>query len=185
MSAAEVEFEAGGRKFAPGAFIIPNANRAQLEPVLTELGLSGYAVASVPADLRSHELDVPRIGYIHSWSNTQDEGWVRAALDYYKIPYTYFGENEVVKRDLRAQFDVILWPSGGSIGTDPQVAQASGAPVPYKKTPEFPSLGTPDSTDDMRGGLGPAGLKKLYDFVAAGGTLITEGGTSSIFPSNT
>jgi hypothetical protein len=32
--------------------------------------------------------------------------------------------------------------------------------------------------------MGQSGLKKLYEWVAAGGTLITEGGTSSIFPQN-
>jgi hypothetical protein len=181
MAAAEAAFEADGHKFSAGSFIIPGANRAQLEPVLRDLGLSGYAVASVPATVKTHDLDVPRIGYIHSWGNTQDEGWVRAALDYYKIPYTYFGENEVVKRDLQAQFDVILWPHGGGVG---QEAPTTGAPVPFKKTPEFQALGFPDSTDDTRGGLGQAGLRKLYEFAQAGGTIITEGGTSSIFPTN-
>ena len=181
MSAAETDFEAGGRKFRAGAFIIPNANRAELEPALKDLGLSGYAVASVPADVKQHELDVPRIGFIHSWGNTQDEGWVRAALDYYKIPYTYFGENEVAGKNLRAEFDVILWPHGGAVGQDPP---AGGTPIPFKKTPEFQALGHPDETDDTRGGLGPTGLKKLYEFVQAGGTLVTEGGTSSVFPSN-
>jgi hypothetical protein len=181
MSAAEAEFEAGGRKFGAGAIIIPSANRAQIEPVLKDLGLSGFAVSAVPSDLKQHDLDVPRIGYIHSWGNTQDEGWVRAALDYYKIPYTYFGENEVVKRDLRAQFDVILWPHGGGVGQDPPT---TGVAIPFQKSAEFPSLGYPDQTPDTRGGLGPTGLKKLYEFVRAGGTLITEGGTSSIFPTN-
>jgi len=181
MSAAEAAFDADGHKFAAGSFIIPNANRAQIEPVLKDLGLSGYAVASVPTTVKTHDLDVPRIGYIHSWGNTQDEGWVRAALDNYKIPYTYFGENEVVKRDIRAQFDVILWPHGGAVGQDPPT---TGAPIPFKKSAEFQSLGYPDSTEDTRGGLGQAGLKKLYEFVQAGGTLITEGGTSSIFPTN-
>ena len=165
MSAAEADFEAGGHKFGAGAFIIPNANRAQLEPVLTQLGLSAWALAAVP-DVKSHDLDVPRIGYIHSWTRTQDEGWVRAALDYYKIPYTYFGENEVGKRDLK-QFDVILWPFGGGVGQDPPT---TGAPVPYKKTADFQALGAPDSSDDIRGGMGPTGLRKLYDWVQAGGT---------------
>jgi hypothetical protein len=32
--------------------------------------------------------------------------------------------------------------------------------------------------------MGPTGLRKLYEWVQAGGTLITEGGTSAIFPSN-
>ncbi len=179
MSAAETGFEAGGHTFKPGAIIIPNANRAQIEPVLRELGLSGYGVASIPADVKTHNLDVPRIGYIHSWSNTQDEGWVRAALDYYKIPYVYFGENDVHKRDLRAQFDVILWPHGGGVG---QAPTPGGTPIPFKRSAEFTALGYPDSTEDTRGGLGEEGLKKIYDFVAAGGTLITEGGTSAIFP---
>jgi len=180
MSAAEAEFDAAGRKFPAGSFIIENANRAQLEPVLTQLGLSGYAVASAPT-VKTHDLDVPRIGYIHSWGNTQDEGWVRAALDYYKVPYTYFGENEVAKRNLSAEFDVILWPHGGAVGQDPPT---TGTPIPFQKSAEFQALGYPGSTPDTRGGLGPTGLRKLYDFVAAGGTLITEGGTSSIFPTN-
>jgi hypothetical protein len=64
------------------------------------------------------------------------------ALDYYKIPYTYFGENEVGKRDLK-QFDVILWPSGGSVGQDPPT---TGTPIPYKKAPGFDAIGAPDST---------------------------------------
>jgi hypothetical protein len=37
-----------------------------------------------------------------------------------------------------------------------------------------------DSTEDTRGGMGQTGFRKLYDWVQAGGTLITEG-TSSIF----
>ena len=41
---------------------------------------SGYAMGAVP-QVAAHDLDVPRIGYVHSWQRTQDEGWVRAALD--------------------------------------------------------------------------------------------------------
>jgi hypothetical protein len=36
------------------------------------------AVAYAPS-FQTHDLDVPRIGYVHSWSRTQDEGWTRAA----------------------------------------------------------------------------------------------------------
>ncbi len=179
MRAAQDSFTADGRRFGPGAFIIRNANRARIEPLLTELGLTGVATASLPA-VPTHDLDVPRIGYIHSWSNTQDEGWVRAALDHYGVPYTYFGENEVRKiASLRQRFDVILWPHGGAVG---QGAPTSGAPIPYKRTAEYPDIGYPDSTDDTRGGLGADGLQQLYQFVQQGGTLITEGNTSAIFP---
>ena len=114
MSAAEESFDADGHHFAAGAFIIANANRAQLEPSLKTLGLTAYAMASAPT-VKSHDLDIPRIGYIHSWTRTQDEGWVRAALDTYGVPYKYFGENAVAKMgDLRSKFDVLIYPHGGS-----------------------------------------------------------------------
>src|SRR5581483_1552435 len=40
MMAAEEDFEADGHKCRAGALIIPNADRARLEPMLKELGLS-------------------------------------------------------------------------------------------------------------------------------------------------
>lgn len=179
MSAAEEAFEAAGHKFNAGSVIIARADRAKLEPVLADLGLSGWATATLPT-VKSHDLDIPRIGYIHSWSNTQNEGWVRAALDFYKIPYSYFGENAVrTMGPLRAKFDVILWPSGGAVG---QGAPTAGTPIPYMRTAEYKAIGYPDSTKDTRGGLGEDGLKMLLEFAQAGGTIITEGTTSSIFP---
>jgi hypothetical protein len=55
-------------------------------------------------------------------------------------------------------------------------------PIPYRRTPQTPAFGTPDSTSDIRGGMGIQGLMNLYKFVEQGGTLITEGSTSTIFP---
>jgi hypothetical protein len=187
MAAAEESFTSDGHTFAPGAIIVSGANRAQVDASLKTLGLTGYAVASAPA-VKQHELDIPRIGYIHSWTRTQDEGWVRAALDTYGVGYKYFGENAVAAMgDLRSKFDVIIYPHGGSgVGNvgGGRGGRGGGAdvPVPYKSTKEFPSLGFPDSTDDVRGALGNEGMKALYAFVQHGGTLITEGNTSQILP---
>src|SRR6202042_389968 len=108
--AAEAAFDAGGHHFGAGSVIIPNANRALLDPALKQLGLSAWAVDVAPA-VKTHDLDVPRIGYIHSWSSTQDEGWVRGALDYYGVPYTYFGEPVLKTGNLRSKYDVIIYPS--------------------------------------------------------------------------
>jgi hypothetical protein len=200
MQAAEEEFDADGHHFAPGAFVIADANRARLEPVLRELGLSGYAMAAAPA-VKTHDLDIPRIGYVHSWTRTQDEGWVRAALDHYGVPYTYFGEPKLKEGSLRAKYDVILWPHGGTPIGGPVAGGGGGGgagggrgaaadsgrpapnvPIPYKRTAEFTALGYPDSTDDIRGAVGPEGYKALYEFVQQGGTLITEGSTAAILP---
>ncbi len=183
MRAAEEDFEAGGHKFRAGAFIIPNADRARLEPALRELGLSGWGVATAPS-VKSHDLDLPRIGYVHSWANTQNEGWVRAALDTYGVPYTYFADQKLREGNLRAKYDVIIFPNvgGNAQGQVNGIPKAGGAPLPYKKTDLTPNLGALDQSDDIRGGMGLEGLMELYKFVQAGGTLITEGSTSTIFP---
>jgi hypothetical protein len=183
MQAAEEEFEAAGRKFRAGAFIVPAADRAALEPTLKSLGLTAWAVASAPA-VRTHELDVPRIGYVHSWANTQNEGWVRAALDTYGVPYTYFGDIKLREGNLRQKYDVIVYPHvGGNAQSQVNGIPRTGtAPLPYKKTEATPNLGAQDQADDIRGGMGWEGLMELVKFVQQGGTLITEGSTAVIFP---
>ena len=184
MSAAEEDFEAGGKKFVAGSFIIANADRAKLEPQLKALGLSAVAVATAPT-VKAHDLDIPRIGYVHSWTRTQDEGWVRAALDAYGVPYTYFADQKLkTAANLRASYDVIVYPHvGGTPQSMVAGMPATGTqPLPYKKSKDTPNLGSPDESDDIRGGMGLDGLMNLYKFVQDGGTLITEGATSTIFP---
>ncbi len=183
MRAAEEDFEAGGHKFRAGAFIIPNADRARLEPALKELGLSSWGVAAAPS-VKSHDLDLPRIGYVHSWANTQNEGWVRAALDTYGVPYTYFADQKLREGNLRAKYDVIIFPhvGGNAQGQVNGIPKGAGAPLPYQKTEATPNLGALDQSDDIRGGMGLEGLMELYKFVQDGGTLITEGSTATIFP---
>jgi hypothetical protein len=62
------------------------------------------------------------------------------------------------------------------------IAKSGDTPLPYRRTAHYPSLGTPDSAADIRGGMGVEGLMNLYQFVQQGGTLIVEGATSTIFP---
>jgi hypothetical protein len=182
MLAAEEEFEAAGRKFGAGTFIVPDADRAALEPSIKTLGLTAHAVGALPT-VRSHDLDVPRIGYVHSWVRTQDEGWVRLALDAFKVPYTYFGDIRLREGNLRAKYDVIVYPHvGGTPQGHVNGLPMTGGPVPYKKTELTPHLGVQDSADDIRGGMGLEGLVQLAKFVQEGGTLIVEGSTTTLFP---
>jgi hypothetical protein len=181
MSAAEQAFELGGHTFAPGAFVIPNADRASLEPQIKELGLAAWAT-DAPPNVPMHDLDVPRIGYLHSWSSTQDEGWVRMVFDRLKVPYTYFADNLVRQGNLRAKFDVIIYPAG-PVQVDGGDIPVGGTPQPYKKTDLTPNIGTaPDTTDDRRGSLGRDGMRALETFVQEGGVLIAEGPPAAVFP---
>jgi hypothetical protein len=54
-------------------------------------------------------------------------------------------------------------------------------PIPWRKSELTPNLGmSPDTTEDMRGGMGLEGLAKIRSFVEAGGLFITVGPNASI-----
>ncbi len=183
MKAAERDFDVNGRKFRAGAFIIPDADRARLEPALQNYGLSAWATAAQPS-VPSHDLDLPRIGYVHAWQRTQDEGWIRAAFDTYGVPYTYFADQRLADGNLRARYDVIVYPHvGGSPQTHVNgIPKIGDTPLPYRRTDANPNLGALDQSDDIRGGMGLDGLRALSRFVEEGGTLIVEGSTVGVFP---
>jgi hypothetical protein len=179
MSAAEEPFKVGDRQFNAGSFVIrgegnPADLRQRLEAAVAELGLTAHALERAPA-VKTHEMPVPRIAIVHSWINTQNEGWYRIEFDRYKIPYTYISDH--VLRDtpnLRGRFDVIIYPPVG--GSAQQVVGGlpmRGDPIPWKQSELTPNFGTsPDQTDDMRGGMGLKGLSNLQRFVEEGGLFV-------------
>ena len=179
MEAAEDDFAVDGHNLRAGAFII-KAPDAKIRASINELGLTAYATAA--PIVKTHPLTTPRIGYVHTWQRTQDEGWVRAALDHYSIPYTYFSDQKLRDGNLRSKYDVIIFPSvgGSSVATVNGIPKTGTDPIPYEKSKLTPNLGAEDSTPDVRGGMGIEGLAELVKFVQSGGTLITEGSTATL-----
>ena len=183
MFAAEDSFSLAGQTFPAGTVIVPLSGAPRdaerlVAAALDTLGLSGVAVREAPSVAR-HDLDIPRIGLIHSWTNTQDEGWVRYAFDRLGIPYTYLSTQQLRDSSRLAALDVLVFPQSGSnarmLITGLPMA---GPPVPWKRSPETPNLGRYDETDDVRPGIGLDGLARLDAWVRRGGLLITEGGTA-------
>jgi len=89
--------------------VIRGGGDAKVRDSINTLGLTAYATTGLT--VKTHALTVPRIGYVHSWQRTQDEGWVRAALDHYGVPYTYFADQKLRDGNLRAKYDVIIFPT--------------------------------------------------------------------------
>jgi hypothetical protein len=185
MYAAEDSFTVDGRGYPTGSVIVPvteagrDAERA-IREAIEALGLTAFTTRDVPAVAR-HELAIPRIALIHSWVNTQNEGWVRYAFDRFAIPYAYISTQQLQDSALLARLDVLVLPHiGGDSRAIVNGLSTVGPPVPWKKTPETPNLGQYDSTDDVRPGIGLAGLMRLQQWIAAGGVLMTEGSTSAV-----
>ncbi|MBC8032153.1 MAG: hypothetical protein H7Z16_18865 [Pyrinomonadaceae bacterium] len=174
IEAAEEPFEAAGRKFNRGTFIIRKANANELQRVAGELGVPVYAVAEAPK-VKSHPVKPARIALMHTWLSTQDEGWWRIALDQLQVPFSYISTQDAAKDpDLKSKYDVIIF---APVGRDPRAFVTGmpmfGNPLPWKTTSLTPNIGKIDSTDDMRPGLGWSGLENLQKFVQSGGVFLT------------
>ncbi len=185
MLAAEAAFEAEGRKFAAGSFLIPasgDALRKKLEAAAAGHGITVTALKQSPK-VATHPLAAPRIALVHNWLNTQNEGWFRLALETTHIPYTYISSqklHDIV--DLCSQFDVIiLGPASGDSRRLVNGMPRRGDPMPWKTSALTPNFATsPDQTDDMRGGLGLDGLIAIRKFVEQGGLFVTIAGNASL-----
>ena len=135
--------------------------------------------------MKTHDLDVPRIGYIHSWTRTQDEGWVRAALDTYGVPYTYFADQKLREGNLRAKYDVIIFPHVG--GSAHVAGQRHADDRQRADAVQEDRRSSRTSASSIRATTSAAawaskGWRSSSKFVQEGGTLITEGSTATIFP---
>jgi hypothetical protein len=174
IQVAEKPFDADGRHFAAGSLLIAGASDNSIPGILRDLSLDASRLAAAPS-VPVHAVTAPRIAFMHTWLNTQTEGWWRYAFDTAGVPYDYINTQTAASQpDLRSKYDVIVFaPVGYSSTTE----ILSGVPawnnaMPWQKSELTPNL-TLDSTADIRPGLGYDGLAHLKQFVEQGGLLIT------------
>jgi len=177
--AAEEPFKIKDLEFAAGSLIfpidkaIPELHKT-VSKTAAELGLTVHSSSKLP-QITMHELDIPRVAIFHTWASTQDDGWVRLAFDQLDIPFKQIHKDHIRAGDLKNNYDVIIFSScrgrsGADIinGIDP----AHRGPLAYVKSAEFKHLGTPDSSEDITGGIGLEGVVELKQFVEDGGLLL-------------
>lgn len=190
IAAAEDTFKIGDRSFNAGSFLIkaegnPADLAARLSKEVAALGITANAVDKLP-EVASHPIAVPRIALVHTWTNTQNEGWYRIELDRLGIPYDYISDHVLRNTlNLRDKWDVIIFgPVGGSAQSLVRGIANRGekdSPIPWQKSDLTPNMGqSPDTTADMRGGMGVVGVANLQKFIESGGLFVTIGNNASI-----
>ena len=120
--------------------------------------------------VKHHPMSLPRIALLHTWVNTQDDGWFRLALDECEVPYAYISDQDVrATPDLKAKYDVIIFPPVTSnlptllYGIRKRLLDDGsdfGGPVPFKSSSLTPNLGGVEKSVDIRGGLGLEGVAR-------------------------
>jgi hypothetical protein len=180
VSIAEHAFNVDGSQYPAGSWIIPaHAGLSEaLRSAADKLALDFTAVAANP-DVARHDAKPPRVGVWVPWADTDSIGWLRYSLDQRHIPYSYVRDEDIRAGHLREHYDVLL---DGHV--DLELAEQihgipkSWGPMPFKKTPQTPSFGTPAESEDITGGVGWAGLEEIQKFVESGGLLVTLGSGS-------
>src|SRR5579862_5937559 len=179
---AEHEFEQDGTKYPAGSWIIPDQPglHEAIQSAASELGLDFGEVSSVP-DVPHHEARSPRIGVWVPWADTDSIGWIRYSLDQRKVPYTYLRDEDIRAGNLSSKVDVLLY---GHVDLE-LAEQIEGlpkrwSPMPFKKSSQTPSFGTPAESDDITGGIGYEGLAQIQHFIDEGGLMVTLGSGSAL-----
>ena len=95
----------------------------------------------------------PRIAVYKSWMPSMDEGWTRWLLEQFGFDYTSVRNADIQKGELRAKYDVILFPDQSA--TEIRNGYATG------RMPE-----------EFTGGVGTQGAAALKQFAEAGGKLV-------------
>jgi hypothetical protein len=181
VEAAAEPFKAAGRGYPRGTWLVRGIAKDALDRAAAEAGVAVEAVAAPKVTTRP--VAKPRLALLHTWLDTQTEGWWRERLDLLKIPYDYISTQDVAADpNLAARYDAILFPPVG-VGDPLTIVKGLpmwGEPMPWKTTAETPNLGRFASTDDQRPGLGFAGLDHLRQFVEQGGLLVAVEDTARL-----
>lgn len=165
----------------PGSIYWEGLNKEDAQSIAQQFGLDLQQVSVIPSTVKRSALKLPRVGIYHTWYNTQDEGWSRYTFEQMGVPYISLQKDDLKRGDLRSRFDVILIPrTGGSASDFVNEIDSRFGPMPYTKTAAFPSHGFPDSTTDMTGGPGFAGMAQLRLFAEQGGLIISLDNSTKI-----
>ena len=179
---AERSFKEDSVEFPAGSWIIADQQGLHdaLQSTASELGLSFVQISSSPS-VPKHTAKAPRVGVWVPWADTDSIGWIRYSLDQRKVPYKYLRDEDIRAGNLRSRIDVLLY---GHVDLE-LAEQIEGlpkawSPMPFKKTAQTPSFGTPAESDDITGGIGYEGLAQIQHFVNDGGLMVTLGSGTAL-----
>lgn len=145
-----------GRSVAEGAIVVTDVAPSAMRTMARDLGLDVTATsARLDADVDLLDVVKPRVAVFEPWGAAMDAGWTRWVLDKFEVPYTDLRPPDVLERDIFRELDVIVVPSMPTW----QIVRGytNGMPAAY------------------RGGIGDLGVRRLRDFAASGGTIVTLG----------
>ncbi len=148
---ATVAFQAEGRTWPAGTFVVQGAPEGTVGAAARELGLDVVATGAPPT-VAMNRLHQPKVGIYKSWVAAMPEGWTRWVMEGYGFDYADLSNADIRTGPLDS-FDIILIPS--------QSARAIYEGHREGSEPE-----------EYVGGLGPEGTAALRKYAENGGWIL-------------
>jgi hypothetical protein len=158
----------GGAPEATGSIYITarSTTPAILQKAAADLGLTFAATSSRPAS-DAMKLRAVRIGLWDRYGGSVESGWIRWLLERYEFPFDVVYPPTLDAGDLRAKYDVLIFPAGA---------------IPDRDGREVPAL--PNVPEEYRGRVGAVTvartIPRLKAFVEEGGTLLAIGSSTAV-----
>ncbi|HET6231826.1 MAG TPA: M14 metallopeptidase family protein [Longimicrobiaceae bacterium] len=167
VSRAAAPFEAVGRTFPAGSFVIDaRAGRERVAALARELGVSFTGVPSQPEG--AVPLRPVRVGLWDRYGGSIPSGWTRFVLEQFEFPFQVVYAPELDAGNLAEKYDVLIFPSDAIPERDR--TGRGGMPDPASVPAEF------------RARIGNVSVARtvpaLRAFLEQGGTVITVGGST-------
>lgn len=148
----------------------------KLQKLADELGLS-FAGESQKQTGEAYKLRPLRIGLWDRYGGSMPSGWIRWLLEQYEFQFTVVYPPTLDAGDLASKFDVLIFPDGGIPSRDARGGGGGGGGFGAMPDPQT----IPAEFRERLGNVTVAKtIPKLRDFINAGGTVITIGGSTSL-----
>jgi hypothetical protein len=166
----EESLDFDGEVFPEGSFIVEKTakNSSQVEAAMANLSLQPIIVSQKPK-ANGKEVKLPRIAITESFFHDMDAGWTRFLFDQYGIPFTVIRPGEFAGKNLKKQFDVLIFPD-----QDKQLLMQG-----RREREKVVSI--PFYHPDYAKGIGKEGWQEVLEFIEQGGIVLSWAQSTDLF----
>ena len=175
---------ANGKTYGPGSFFIVASGTSTpiIQNAASELGVDADGVGSRPTGL-TEKYTPRRIALIDSPTGQMPSGWTRYIFERFEFPFTVVCGAGLDDANLRSKYDVIVAPSGASVGGAGGGGRGGGGGGGGGRGGAVAASNDPDlrSLCEVTTGTGTGATvaQNLRKFVEQGGTIVAAGSASS------
>ncbi len=162
-----------GERYPEGAFYFEGEGlRGLLGEGAADTGVEVRAVAARP-EASAMQLRPVRIGLWDRYGGSMPSGWTRFVLEQFEFDYDVVYPSELDAGDLRASYDVLIFPDGAI----PATSRGGG----FGSNDDELRAALPPELRDRVGSVSlDRTVPEILAFLGAGGTVVTEGSSTAL-----